>query len=51
MPWVVEHSGVELSMFTVMATVGTPVDLTLTELTVELFLPADDATRAYLAAR
>jgi transcriptional regulator with XRE-family HTH domain len=51
MPWVVEHSGAELSMFTVMATVGTPVDLTLTEMTVELFLPADDATRAYLTSR
>jgi transcriptional regulator with XRE-family HTH domain len=50
-PWVVEHSGVELSMFTVMATLGTPVDLTLTEMTVELFLPADEATVAFLSAR
>ena len=46
MPWVVEHSGVELSMFTVMATLGTPVDLTLTEMTVELFLAADRRRRS-----
>jgi len=51
MPWVLEHSGVELSMFTVMATLGTPVDLTLTEMTVELFLPADDFTQSYFSRR
>jgi transcriptional regulator with XRE-family HTH domain len=50
-PWLVEHSGAELSLFTVMATFGTPVDLTLTEMTVELFLPADEATLAFLSAR
>jgi transcriptional regulator with XRE-family HTH domain len=51
MPWVLEHSGVELSMYTVMATLGTPVDLTLTEMTVELFLAADPMTQAIFAAR
>jgi transcriptional regulator with XRE-family HTH domain len=50
-PWLLEHSGAELSLFTVMATFGTPVDLTLTEMTVELFLPADDATLELLSAR
>jgi len=51
LPWIVEHSGVELTLFSVMATLGTPVDLTLTEMTVELFLPADDATAAHLERR
>jgi transcriptional regulator with XRE-family HTH domain len=51
MPWVLEHSGAELSMYTVMATFGTPVDLTLTEMTVELFLAADPLTQALFAAR
>ncbi len=50
-PWVVEHRGVELSFFTAMATFGTPVDITLAEMTVELFLPADDATEAHLRRR
>ncbi len=48
LPWVVEHGGEHLSLFSVMATLGTPVDLTLSELTVELFLPADQATTALL---
>ncbi len=47
-PWVVEHDGVELSFFTTMATFGTPVDITLAELTVELFFPADELTDAHL---
>jgi hypothetical protein len=34
-----------------MATFGTPVDLTLTEMTVELFLAADPLTQAVFAAR
>jgi transcriptional regulator with XRE-family HTH domain len=51
LPWVVEHGGVELSLFSVMATLGTPVDLTLSELTVELFLPADAATAVLLQRR
>ncbi len=34
----------ELSMFTTMTTFGTPQDVTLDELAVELFFPADDAT-------
>lgn len=36
--------GVELSMFTTLTTFGTPRDVTLDELAVELFFPADDAT-------
>jgi transcriptional regulator with XRE-family HTH domain len=50
-PWIVEHEGVDLSFFTTMATFGTPVDITLAELTVELFFPADDLTDAHLRER
>jgi hypothetical protein len=49
-PWILEHDGVELSFFTTMATFGTPVDITLAELTVELFFPADHRTEAHLRA-
>lgn len=49
--WIVERDGVELSLFTVMATLGTPVDITLSELTIEMFLPADEATAAHLRER
>jgi transcriptional regulator with XRE-family HTH domain len=37
-----------LSMFTTLTTFGTPRDITLDELTVELFYPADDASEALL---
>jgi transcriptional regulator with XRE-family HTH domain len=50
-PWIIEHEGVVLSFFTTMSTFGTPVDITLAELTVELFFPADDFTEAYLSDR
>lgn len=36
--------GVELSMFTTLTTFGTPRDVTLDEVSIELFFPADDAT-------
>ncbi|HMJ75823.1 MAG TPA: helix-turn-helix transcriptional regulator [Iamia sp.] len=38
--------GAELSFFSVVSTVGTPVDVTAQELRIEAFFPADDATRA-----
>lgn len=38
----------ELSMFTTITTFGTPVDITLDELAVELFYPADDASERLL---
>lgn len=58
-PWT-EHPGVVLpvrlrtdlgvlSFFTTAATFGTAADVTLSELTVEQFFPADEATRAALA--
>ncbi len=42
--------GVELSLFTTLNTFGTPRDITLEELVIELFFPADDATEAILRA-
>ena len=38
----------ELSLFTTLTTFGTPQDVTLDELAVELFFPADDATERAL---
>ena len=38
----------ELSLFTTLTTFGTPRDVTLDELAVELFFPADDVTEAML---
>ncbi|HZI45741.1 MAG TPA: hypothetical protein VFD53_11000, partial [Ilumatobacter sp.] len=40
--------GAELSLFTTLTTFGTPRDITLDELAVELFFPADDTTEAIL---
>jgi hypothetical protein len=39
-----------LSMFTTLTTFGTPRDITLEELSIELFYPADDSTEALLRA-
>jgi transcriptional regulator with XRE-family HTH domain len=47
-PWRLEMGGAEWSFFTTMTTFGTPQDITLAELAVELFYPADDATEARL---
>lgn len=43
-PFRLEIDGVELSMFTTLATFGTPLDIILDELAVELFFPTDQAT-------
>jgi transcriptional regulator with XRE-family HTH domain len=40
----------ELAFFSTVATFGTPRDITLTELSIESFFPADEATRRALAA-
>lgn len=39
----------DLSFFSVTSVLGTPLDVTLSELAVESFLPADSATATYLA--
>ncbi len=48
-PWRVEVDGVNLSFFTTITSFGTPSDITLSELAVELFYPTDQATEAALA--
>jgi transcriptional regulator with XRE-family HTH domain len=42
------HDGRELSFFSTIATFGTAVDITLAELSIEAFFPADQATTDYL---
>jgi hypothetical protein len=49
-PCVLDIAGQRLSLFTTLATFGSPRDVTLAELTVELFYPADAATAAALRA-
>ncbi len=50
LPVTFEKDGTRLAWFTVISTFGTPRDVTLQELRIETFFPADDAT-AVLAAR
>jgi transcriptional regulator with XRE-family HTH domain len=45
-----EFGGTPLALFTTLTTFGTPRDITLDELAIELFYPADDATEAALRA-
>jgi transcriptional regulator with XRE-family HTH domain len=47
-PCVLDIGGQRLSLFTTLATFGSPRDVTLAELTVELFYPADAATQGAL---
>ena len=49
-PLRLDVGGAELSLFTTLTTFGTPQDITLAELAVELFYPADDASEAILRA-
>jgi hypothetical protein len=41
----------ELLLFTMLTTIGTPLDVTAAELRIESYFPADDATRLALAGR
>ncbi len=43
----IERDGVELSFLTTLTTLGTPFDITLQEIRLESFFPADDATRQF----
>jgi transcriptional regulator with XRE-family HTH domain len=43
-PWIVRRDDSQLSFFTTLTTFGTPRDVTLDELAIELFYPADPAT-------
>ena len=47
-PVVLDLAGTDVAMFTTLTTFGTPRDVTLDELAVELFFPADDAADAVL---
>jgi transcriptional regulator with XRE-family HTH domain len=49
-PFRFDAGGEQLSMFTTLTTFGTPRDVTLDELAIELFFPADDHTDAVLRA-
>ena len=50
-PFRLDLDGTELSMFTTLTTFGTPRDITLDELALELFFPSDPATTAYFGER
>ena len=47
-PWELQLGPDRLSLFTTLTTFGTPRDITLDELSIELFYPADAATDAWL---
>jgi transcriptional regulator with XRE-family HTH domain len=47
LPLTIAHEGVELNLFTTITTLGTPHDVTVHELRLEAFFPADDATAAW----
>ena len=51
MTWHVTAGSRELSFFTMMSTLGTPLDITLAELAIEMFFPADAATEESLRSR
>ncbi len=44
LPLTIAHEGVELNLFTTITTLGTPHDVTVHELRLESFFPADNAT-------
>jgi len=50
MMWKIATGGQELSFFSIMSMVGTPLDVTLAELTLEMFFPADALTQEFLQA-
>ncbi|WP_406633073.1 helix-turn-helix domain-containing protein [Amycolatopsis sp. WGS_07] len=45
------HGDLELAFFSTVATFGTPLDVTVAELVIESFYPADPATAAFLRER
>lgn len=47
LPLEIRMGDLELSLFSVIATFGTPQDVTTDELRIEAFYPTDDATRAF----
>jgi hypothetical protein len=51
LPMRIEAAGEELSFFSTIATFGTALDITVAELSIEAFFPADATTQAALRAR
>ena len=51
LPMQILKDGVALNVFTSIATMGTPHDVTVHELRIESFFPADDATARWFKAR
>ncbi len=51
LPLRLRHPDQELTLFSTVAVLGAPLDVTLDEIAIESFFPADDATSAYLRAR
>lgn len=51
LPVVLRKEGIELHLFTTITTLGTPRDVTLHELRIESFFPADAVTRAWFMDR
>ncbi|MGH3694945.1 MAG: hypothetical protein ACRDRX_13320 [Pseudonocardiaceae bacterium] len=49
-PLVLRHNGRELSFFSTIATFGTALDITVAELSIESFFPADAATADAVAS-
>lgn len=47
-PMKLRHGGQDLSLLTTIATFGTPLDVTVSELMIESFFPADEKTADYL---
>lgn len=50
LPMTLRKGGLELNLFTTITPLGTPHDVTVRELRLESFFPADAASRAWFAA-
>jgi transcriptional regulator with XRE-family HTH domain len=50
-PLRIRYKNRELAFFSMVATFGTPLDITVAELVIESFFPADEATRIFLHGR
>jgi hypothetical protein len=51
LPLAIRKDGVELNLFTTITTLGTPHDVTVHELRLEAFFPADEASAAWFRGR
>jgi transcriptional regulator with XRE-family HTH domain len=51
LPLQLRHPDRELTLFSTISVLGAPLDVTLDEIAIESFFPADDATSAYLRDR